>query len=100
MQKIALSRVLYFDYKLIILDEPSSALDSYSEKEIFDSLLNKYSKESIVFISHKLANIINVDKIYFLENGVIKEQGSHKELIDLGGAYSELFKLQAEKYTI
>ncbi|MGO1469842.1 MAG: ATP-binding cassette domain-containing protein [Tissierella sp.] len=98
LQKIALSRVLYLNHKFLILDEPSSALDSYSEKEFFDSILNKYSKETIVFISHKLSNITNVDKIYFIENGTIKEQGNHRELVELNGAYNKLFKLQAAKY--
>lgn len=98
LQKIALSRVLIKDYDLIILDEPSSALDAYSEKEIFEKILNKYSNESIILISHKLANVINVDRIYYIEDGQIVEEGSHKDLMDLGGYYKELFEIQAKNY--
>lgn len=98
LQKIALSRVLIKDYELIILDEPSSALDAYSEKEIFEKILNKYSNESIILISHKLANVINVDRIYYIEDGQIVEEGSHKDLMDLGGYYKELFEIQAKNY--
>lgn len=98
LQKIALARVLIKDYELIILDEPSSALDAYSEKEIFEKILNKYSNESIILISHKLANVINVDRIYYIEDGQIVEEGSHKDLMDLGGYYKELFEIQAKNY--
>lgn len=98
LQKIALARVLVKDYDLIILDEPSSALDAYSEKEIFEKILNKYSDESIILISHKLANVINVDRIYYIEDGQIVEEGSHKDLMELGGYYKDLFEIQAKNY--
>lgn len=98
LQKIALSRVLFKDYDVILLDEPSSALDTYAEKEIFDQILNKYVDKSIILISHRLANVINVDRIYYIENGEIIEEGTHEELIKLGGFYCKLFTAQSKSY--
>lgn len=98
LQKIALARVLLKEHDLIILDEPSSALDAYSEKEVFDKILEKYSKKSVILISHKLANVINVDRIYFIDNGMIVEEGTHEDLMKQGGAYKELFDIQFSNY--
>lgn len=98
LQKIALSRVLFRDYDVILLDEPSSALDTYAEKEIFEQILHKYIDKSIILISHRLANVINVDRIYYLEDGVIVEEGSHEELINLDGLYCKLFAAQSKNY--
>lgn len=98
LQKIALARVLLKEHDLIILDEPSSALDAYSEKEVFDKILEKYSEKSVILISHKLANVINVDRIYFIDNGMIIEEGTHEDLMKQGGAYRELFDIQFRNY--
>lgn len=98
LQKIALARVLLKEHDLIILDEPSSALDAYSEKEVFDKILEKYSEKSVILISHKLANVINVDRIYFIDNGMIVEEGTHEDLMKQGGAYRELFDIQFRNY--
>ena len=99
LQKIALAKTLGKYYDLLILDEPSSALDSYSEKNIFDNIFKTYKDKSMVLISHKLANIKNVDRIYYISNGKIIEVGNHNELIQLNGEYAKLYKLQAEKYS-
>lgn len=99
-QKIALARAFYRDSNIIILDEPSSALDAKAEKEIFD-IIHKHSKDKIaLFVSHRLSNVVNADKIIVLSNGVIKECGNHHELIRISGLYSELFNIQAQRYKV
>lgn len=97
-QKVAIARVFNRNSKVIILDEPSSALDPISEKELFDKINELASDKAVIFISHRLSNIINVDKILFLENGEIKERGTHSELMQMNGLYAEMYRIQADKY--
>ncbi len=97
-QKVALSRIFYKDSSIIVLDEPSSALDPISEYKVNKAILNESVKKSVVLISHRLSTTKMADKIYMLENGRIIEQGTHSQLMDFDGKYAEMFKLQAEKY--
>lgn len=97
-QKIAISRVLYSDAKLLILDEPSSALDPLSEYTLNHTINELAADRTIIFISHRLSTTRIADKIYMLENGQIIEEGSHDELIEKKGKYAEMFLLQAQKY--
>ena len=97
-QKIALAGAFFKNAKVLILDEPTSSLDPIAEQEIFDKFVSLSSGKSAVLISHRLSSVTMVDTIYVIDNGCIVEKGSHSELMNGNGAYSELFKLQAEKY--
>lgn len=97
-QKIALARVLYADAGVIILDEPSSALDPIAEYQLNKTVTELAADKTVIIISHRLSTTRFVDKIYMLENGQIIEQGSHDSLMALQGKYAEMFTLQAEKY--
>lgn len=97
-QKIALSRTIFRNADLIILDEPSSSMDAHSERKVFEHL-PLYSKDKIVIlISHRLNTIKQADCIYFLNNGEIIEQGTHDELMELRGLYANLFNLQSKEF--
>lgn len=97
-QKVAVARVFYKDANLIILDEPSSALDPIAEYHLNQSMLTAAGKKSVVFISHRLSTTRIADRIYMLENGRIIEEGSHDELLSLGGKYAGMWKVQAGQY--
>lgn len=97
-QKVAISRALYQDSPVIILDEPSSALDPISEYNLNNTMLHLDPEKTVVFISHRLSTTRMADRIYMLEEGEIIEQGTHDELMALGGKYAQMFQLQAEKY--
>lgn len=97
-QKVAIARVFAKDCKMVILDEPSSALDPISEYNLYHSMLNAAREKSVVFVSHRLSTTRIADKIYMFEKGEIIEQGSHDELMELNGKYAQMFNLQAEKY--
>lgn len=97
-QKIALARVLYADAGIIILDEPSSALDPIAEYQLNKTVTELAEDKTVIIISHRLSTTRFVDKIYMLENGQIIEQGNHDTLVASVGKYAEMFNLQAEKY--
>ena len=97
-QKIAISRAFYKDSSLIILDEPSSALDPIAEYQLNQSMLEAAANKTVVFISHRLSTTRLADKIYMLENGKIIESGSHEELLKLNGKYAEMWRVQAGQY--
>lgn len=97
-QKVAIARVFARPYDLLIMDEPSSALDPISEYELNKSILESAEDKTVVFISHRLSTTRNADKIYMFEKGRLTEQGSHEELMKRNGNYAYMFKLQAEKY--
>ena len=96
-QKVAISRVFAKDCEIVILDEPSSALDPMTEYELNNTLMTALDK-TVIIISHRLSTTRMADVIYMLENGEIIEQGSHDELMQTGGKYAEMFLKQAEKY--
>ncbi|MFQ8600891.1 MAG: hypothetical protein ACLSAP_10125 [Oscillospiraceae bacterium] len=93
-----MSRALYQDSPVIILDEPSSALDPISEYNLNNTMLHLGPEKTALFISHRLSTTRMADRIYMLEEGEIIEQGAHDELMALGGKYAQMFQLQAEKY--
>lgn len=98
MQKLALARALYKDGKIIILDEPTAALDPIAENEMYLKYNELTNKHTSVFISHRLSSTRFCDRIFFLENGKIVETGTHKELICLNGKYAEMFEIQSHYY--
>lgn len=97
-QKVAIARVFPRDCKVVILDEPSSALDPISEYNVNQSMLEAAKDKTVLFISHRLSTTKVADRIIMLEEGRIIEEGSHDELMKLGGKYAEMYNLQAEKY--
>ena len=97
-QKLALARVLYSSADVIILDEPSSALDPIAEYELNKAVTELSGDKTVIIISHRLSTTRFVDKIYMLESGKIIEQGNHEALLKQNGEYAEMFKAQAEKY--
>lgn len=98
MQKIAIARVFAQPYDLIIMDEPSSALDPIAEYELNCHIKDFAADKTTIFISHRLSTTRHVDKIYMFEDGRIIESGSHEELMNLDGKYAEMFRVQAENY--
>ena len=96
-QRVAIARALLKNPKIFIFDEATSALDSKTEKSIEKSLKKLSNKNTTLVIAHRLSTIIDADKIIVLENGIIAEQGSHKELIKKNGLYAEMWLRQQEK---
>lgn len=97
-QMVGISRALYRDSSVIILDEPSSALDPLSEYNLNHTMMTLDREKTVIFISHRLSTTRLADRIYMLEDGQIVEEGSHDELMAIDGKYAEMFKLQMEKY--
>ena len=97
-QKIALSRVFFKDSDIIILDEPSSALDPEAEDFIFNSYKKLSYNKGGIFISHRLSCVSLVDTVIFLQNGTAVEIGTHKELMSQNGEYSKYYQMQANLY--
>lgn len=92
--------MFYKDADLIILDEPSSALDPIAEYHLNRSMLSAAENKSVIFISHRLSTTRNADHIYMLEKGRVIEEGSHPELLGLGGKYAGMWKVQAGQYRV
>lgn len=99
-QKIAIARVFARRPDIVILDEPSSALDPIAEYNMYKNMLNATENETVIFISHRLSATRDADRIYLFENGTVIEQGSHAELIKLNGKYAEMWRLQAQNYLV
>lgn len=97
-QKLALARAYMRDAQLLILDEPTSALDARAEHEVFLRFSELIEGKTAVLISHRFSTVRMADRILFLQNGQLKELGSHEELLEQGGMYAELFALQAKGY--
>jgi ATP-binding cassette, subfamily B, bacterial len=97
-QKVALARAYMRDAQLLILDEPTSALDARAEHEVFQRFAELIEGKTAVLISHRFSTVRMADRILFLEQGQLKELGSHEELLAKNGKYAELFKLQAQGY--
>ncbi len=97
-QKLAIARVFYNDAGLMILDEPSSALDPIAEYQLNHTMLSATGDKTVIFISHRLSTTRNADRIIMLENGRIAEEGSHEELLKLNGKYAQMWKAQAGAY--
>ncbi len=97
-QKIAISRVFARQYPILILDEPSAALDPMAEYHLNQSILHHTEENTVIFISHRLSTTRIADRIYMFDSGRLIEEGSHTELLGMNGRYAEMFRVQAEKY--
>ncbi len=93
-QRLSLARVILKDPAILILDEATSALDSISENAISDALTKLMENRTSIVIAHRLSTILKADRILVVKDGVIKEQGTHEELLNLEGVYKELYETQ------
>jgi ATP-binding cassette subfamily B protein len=98
-QRITAARGFYRDADLLIMDEPSSALDPRAEDALFQDLRARQGRRTTILITHRLANVVHADLIYVMHEGAVAETGTHAELLTLGGRYAELYTLQAAGYT-
>src|SRR5213080_1511381 len=98
-QKVALARAFMRDARILLLDEPTSALDAQAEYDLFERLRSLTRGRTAVYISHRFSTVRRADRIVFLEHGRLVEEGTHEELIALGGRYARLFRMQAAAYT-
>lgn len=97
-QKIALARALYKNGDIVILDEPTAALDAIAEHKTYTKFNEMIGNKTAIYISHRLASTRFCDVIAFFEDGEIKEYGSHEELLSQNGRYTEMFNVQAQYY--
>ena len=97
-QRLALARAWYRDAQILILDEPSSALDPLAEAALIDSLREIIGSRSALIISHRLSTVQLADRIYVMEQGRMVESGSHAELMASDGLYARLYRTQADHY--
>ena len=97
-QKIALARVFASASPVVILDEPTSALDPVAEYQLFENMMQACADRAVVFISHRLSSAVPADRVYLFEGGRIVESGTHRELMERGGHYADMFRKQAESY--
>jgi ATP-binding cassette subfamily B protein/ATP-binding cassette subfamily C protein len=98
-QRIAAARGFYRTAPLLIMDEPTAALDARAEYALFSSLRTLAQDRTVLIITHRLASVRHADRIYVLARGAVAERGTHAELMALGGQYAELFTLQASQYS-
>jgi ATP-binding cassette subfamily B protein len=97
-QRITAARGFYRDADLLIMDEPSSALDPRAEDALFQDLRRRQGVKTTILITHRLANVIHADQIYVMHDGALVESGTHAELMAARGRYESLFTLQAAGY--
>ena len=97
-QKVALARAFLRDAQIVILDEPTSAMDAKTEYEVFNKFRQLAEDQTAIIISHRFSTVRMADRIYVLENGKISENGTHDELIRHGGTYAHMFETQAQYY--
>ncbi len=97
-QRLLLARALYKDAPVLVLDEPTAALDPISENEIYQKYHDLTRGKTSFFVSHRLASTRFCDRIIFLENGRITEMGTHKELMKKNGTYADMFRVQSKYY--
>ena len=97
-QKLALARTFYRDPKVLILDEPTSSIDAEAEAKIFEKLELLPKDRTVILISHRFSTVRQANKIGVIEEGELKELGTHEDLLKLNGTYAHLFNLQAKGY--
>ena len=91
-QRVALARLFFDDSKIIILDEATSAMDNITEKMIMKNIIGQLKNKTLIIIAHRLETIKDVDTIYVLSNGTIKEHGKYEKLLTKNGFFAELYR--------
>lgn len=97
-QRLMLARALYKDAPFIVLDEPTAALDPIAESEIYQRYNDMTANKAALYISHRLASTRFCDRVLLIDGAILKEQGTHEELMQLGGTYAKLFEVQSKYY--
>ncbi|MBR6257008.1 MAG: ABC transporter ATP-binding protein, partial [Lachnospiraceae bacterium] len=97
-QKVAISRAFYKDADMLIMDEPSSALDPIAEYELNKAMESAAKGKTVFYISHRLSTTRDADRIILLENGRIAEEGTHDSLLKMNGKYARMWQVQAGRY--
>ena len=97
-QKIVVARAFARRCAIKVFDEPSSALDPIAEYKLFDNILKACRENTLLFISHRLSSVQNADHVFLLENGEVREEGTHRELMKKQGIYADMYQKQAENY--
>ena len=97
-QKVAIARALYQNAPIVILDEPTAALDPVAEYEIYNHFNELVNERTAIYISHRLSSCKFCDKIIVIDNKRIVEIGNHKELLERNGIYAKMFQTQAQWY--
>lgn len=97
-QRMALARAFFRNAPLIILDEPTAALDARAEHELFEKIRSLLSGRTVLLISHRFSSVLTADRVYVLHEGRVVEEGTHHELLAADGRYAEMFNLQAAAY--
>ena len=97
-QKLAIAKAICKDAGVIIMDEPTSSLDPLSEQEMYQRMIEMCEGKTLVLISHRLYSTKMVDRIYYMEKGMIVERGSHEELMQYNGKYAHMYRVQASQY--
>jgi ABC-type multidrug transport system fused ATPase/permease subunit len=93
-QRIGIARTIIRNSPILILDEPTASLDSESEKIVIEALERAMKGRTVITIAHRLSTIRDADKILVLKDGLVHEEGSHDQLVALGGVYAELYRTQ------
>jgi subfamily B ATP-binding cassette protein MsbA len=96
-QRIGIARALIRDNPILILDEPTAALDAESEHLVIEALERLMAGRTVIAIAHRLSTLRNADKIIVIKDGAVAEDGSHQQLLALDGVYARLHHLQFEK---
>lgn len=97
-QRVALARAFYRQANVLILDEPTAAIDAKAEYDIFNNIFAEYKGKTAIIVSHRFSTVRKADRILVFEHGKVIEDGTHKELIKLNGEYADMFNKQAEGY--
>ena len=99
-QRVAMARALFREAPVLVLDEPTAALDPSAERDLIAATKRLFTDKAVLVISHRFANVLDADRIHVLDAGRVIESGSHDELMSLGGRYAEMYRLQAATFGV